>query len=673
MLETKTGVDSVTSAPFSYGPRSVLQWASVLAGLITVALICILMQRSMASPVFAWLPLGMTAALVLRYGNRLAIPGGIVATASSPWLLGMGMNWSWPLLWSSLGLGVATVIGLIGLQAAMGSAGKRLTHGLVTLTDAGRLVIFAMPIPTALITLAWYLADVESGGLHSGGDSEAWAGFAASQMLGLLAGLPLTIALLPSKNGRLTYSCRASRVIRVAPGMLLLVMTVIATWWAPADINEGMQAAFILAVMVSFLWLTTHSGWFSASVAILVVSFSNSHDAYSGVLMLIPLLSFVILLTASMEERSRDLSHIRDQFEELQALLDATGAAMFQIDLNGRIRFQNPAAQEMLDSIGGSGESIERFEHAFDDRSRRRIRAATRVALGGKRRECEVSIRQEIGPRSMHLAVFTPLHATKGRIQSCSVVLLNLATSQRRETSMLRRQEKEFGSLANALVHDVSNFAMAVGGAVSLARENKTDGMSKMLSGIEDTCLETARRAQRIRHVVPNREEGRLVDLGQLASERLRRHQRQNRISIAAITSDSGTIVDIPESFADFIVDEFISNSMDAMGEKKPEIALTCERKNENQVELKIGDNGPGIPDSIQPRIGSSFVTTKGGGRGLGLRAITTGIRAAGGRLRITSSSAGTVLRITLPLVQSVKSNAVVVVSSPRDQLTCPS
>ena len=675
MLETKTGVDSANTVSLPPGSWPRLRWAWVMIWLVAASMLCITMQRFSGSQGFAWLPLGMAAALVLRQGGRMAIPAGIVTMLSGPWLLGPGANWSassnlMVLTLSSLALGVATVIGLIGLRAVMGAAGRRLTRGLVTLTDAGRLVIFGMPVPTLSTTLAWYLADVESGGLNSGGDPNAWAGFAASQMLGLLAGLPLTVSLLPSPNGRFTYTCRAVRAIRVAPGMLLLVMAVIASWLTPASlIDERVQVVFILTVMVSFLWLTTHSGWFSASVAVLVVAFGNAQVAFGGVLMLIPLLSFVILLTASMEQRSRDLSLIRDQYEELQALLEATGAALFQIDLDGRIRFRNPAAGQLIDSISESRGRVEKFTDAFDDRSQRRIQAAIRVALTGRRRECEVSIRRNASPRSMHLAVFTPLHGIKGRIQGCSIVLLNLATAQRREMIRLRKQEKDFGSVANALVHDVSNFAMAVGGAVSLVRENRTEGMNEVLIGIEDTCFETARRAQRIRHAVPNREPGRLVDLGRIASERLRRHQRQKRISIAAVTCEAGTIVDIPESFAEFIVDEFIGNSMDAMGPETPEIALACRQTDENKVELKIGDNGPGIPDAIQPRIGRSFVTTKGGGRGLGLRAIATGIRAAGGRLRLESSPSGTVLRITLPLIRSVKPNNLVVVSSPRDQL----
>lgn len=250
------------------------------------------------------------------------------------------------------------------------------------------------------------------------------------------------------------------------------------------------------------------------------------------------------------------------------------------------------------------------------------------------------------------------------------MVLLDLTSTQRRERSRRRRQDRDFESLANALIHDVNNFAMAVGGAVSLAREGDDGHLGEVLNGIEHSCMETARRTQRIKHVVPNRQPGRLVDLGRIASERLRRHHRQGRVAIATMICDPGTIVDVPESFADFIVDEFISNAIDAQPSRCPEIALSCQRNQSGEVELKIGDNGPGIPAGIEERIGTAFVTTKGGGRGLGLRAITSSVRAADGRLRIKSSPRGTVLTITLPLIAAGQSrHPLVVVSSPREPM----
>ena len=71
---------------------------------------------------------------------------------------------------------------------------------------------------------------------------------------------------------------------------------------------------------------------------------------------------------------------------------------------------------------------------------------------------------------------------------------------------------------------------------------------------------------------------------------------------------------------------------------------------NRRTVVLELADDGPGIPDSIRKTIARPFVSTKGDGRGLGLAAIRTGVRHAGGRMKIQSSNAGTKLRISLPV-----------------------
>lgn len=653
------------------GLRSVAGFTLLVVGLLAVSAASLVLARAVAPTPFAWLPLGVAAGLVLRFGWKVAIPGGI---ATGPWLLGLHE----PLLDSlppttiviaMLALGGTTSLGLLLLRFVMGRAGREISRGLVTLPDGIRLILVGIPVTVIPILATWLAIENRSGG----DGAESSMNFALTQMLGLFSALPITLTLLPGGSGCFTYRCHSDRLVRVAPGVMLLIGTVVASWWAPADPTRAVHLAFGTAAVISVMWLATHSGWFAASMATLMLSFVDAQDAFGNTAMLLPLMGFLIMFAASMEQRFREIAVVSDKHLELESLLGATGAAMLELDREGKVLFRNDAATrltEHLDPADGKGMI---FLDAFDDRSRRLIRAATSVALSGRRRECEVSIRSSEGPRIMCLAVCTPLHDADQRVRGCSIVLLDLTSTRRREMSRRRRQEHEFESLANALVHDVNNFAMAVGGAVSLAREESGDRLGDVLENIENSCIETARRTQRIKHVVPHRQQPRLVDLGRITSERLRRHHRQGRISIATITCDPGTVVDVPESFADFIVDEFISNAIDAQATKCPEIALSCREVDGGEVELKIGDNGPGIPPNVQERIGTTFVTTKGGGRGLGLRAITSSVRAAGGRLRIDSSPRGTVLFITLPLTPSGERRpSVVIVSSPREFLRTP-
>ncbi|MGB6673184.1 MAG: ATP-binding protein [Candidatus Nitrosopolaris sp.] len=54
-----------------------------------------------------------------------------------------------------------------------------------------------------------------------------------------------------------------------------------------------------------------------------------------------------------------------------------------------------------------------------------------------------------------------------------------------------------------------------------------------------------------------------------------------------------------------------IDNAIDAIGERHGNILLRTKRENNNIV-VKISDDGPGIPQNNQSRIFEQFFTTKG-------------------------------------------------------------
>ncbi len=93
-----------------------------------------------------------------------------------------------------------------------------------------------------------------------------------------------------------------------------------------------------------------------------------------------------------------------------------------------------------------------------------------------------------------------------------------------------------------------------------------------------------------------------------------------------------------------------IDNAVDAM-QGQGELALrTYVRKNE--VVVEIGDNGPGIPPEIQPRIFEPFYTTKppGVGTGLGLHIAYNIVNRHHGQIRVTSRPGATCFQVTLPV-----------------------
>lgn len=84
-----------------------------------------------------------------------------------------------------------------------------------------------------------------------------------------------------------------------------------------------------------------------------------------------------------------------------------------------------------------------------------------------------------------------------------------------------------------------------------------------------------------------------------------------------------------------------------------PTVTLsTCQAQDGKAVEIRISDNGPGIPDAIKDKIFQPFFTTKptGEGTGLGLSLSYDIIKANGGEIKVISEEGkGTTFIIELP------------------------
>ncbi len=95
----------------------------------------------------------------------------------------------------------------------------------------------------------------------------------------------------------------------------------------------------------------------------------------------------------------------------------------------------------------------------------------------------------------------------------------------------------------------------------------------------------------------------------------------------------------------------FIRNSIQANADK---IIININSK-ENDFEIRITDNGTGIPEEIRDKIFNENFTTKNQGMGLGLSMAKRFIENIKGRIELESSSEkGTTFKIIIPAYKKV-------------------
>ena len=110
-------------------------------------------------------------------------------------------------------------------------------------------------------------------------------------------------------------------------------------------------------------------------------------------------------------------------------------------------------------------------------------------------------------------------------------------------------------------------------------------------------------------------------------------------------------VVNVDENKLLRVVQNLVGNAVEAFKGCGGRVELTA-WVNESGVNIKIRDNGPGIPDAIKDRVFEAFVTyVKHSGTGLGTAIAKSIIDAHGGQISFESScQEGTTFYINLPL-----------------------
>jgi PAS domain S-box-containing protein len=217
------------------------------------------------------------------------------------------------------------------------------------------------------------------------------------------------------------------------------------------------------------------------------------------------------------------------------------------------------------------------------------------------------------------------------------------------------------GQTVSGVAHELNNpLATILSWAERLSARTLEEPVRR---GLETILSEAERAARIVRNLLTfarKRQTTRaMVDLNQVARETLALRAYEQRLTNIAVID--ALAAGLPQVFADGhqvqqVLLNLMINAEQAMLSAHGHgilVVRSWHDADQETVVLEINDDGPGIPDDLQPKIFDPFFTTKevGTGTGLGLTVAYAIVQEHGGRIRLESRpNAGASFYVEMPV-----------------------
>ncbi len=333
--------------------------------------------------------------------------------------------------------------------------------------------------------------------------------------------------------------------------------------------------------------------------------------------------------------------------------------AVFITDARGVLRDANPAAVALLggDRRALIGRELPEILVGLGGESGSALLAAWRGVAPGR---APVTVSAKTPDHRFLDLTFGAVGVGAGHLLGTFAVIRDRTEERRFELLRAQGQKLEtLGRLAAGLAHEVAtpvsyvvaNLAEVRRLAAAMAEEKPVD--PEELAELPDLVADALEGVERIRAVVEDlRRFSRLpaddlawVDVSEVArvSLRLARLQSRGAPEVEARLEDRlprvrGSAHRLSQAVLNLLV-----NAAQAVADRPDGRVRIETRRAGNEVEIRVSDNGPGVPEAVRRRIFDPFFTTKGPeeGTGLGLAIAMETAADHGGRLDVEPSAEG--------------------------------
>ncbi len=350
---------------------------------------------------------------------------------------------------------------------------------------------------------------------------------------------------------------------------------------------------------------------------------------------------------------------------EYRLLVENQSDMVVKVDLEGRFIYVSPSYCRTfgLDQAALLGQSFMPVVYEDD-------RAATAVAMETLYRPPYTAYMEQRTQTPQGWRWFswqdTLIRDDAGRPQAIIGVGRDISVQKELHTQLQQAQKMDaIGQLAGGVAHDFNNLLTGILGGCQLLERNLPEGAAERsyvamiqasatsAADLTGRLLSFARKAPLQRKVVDAEAVAR-------AAVGLMRYSIDRRIAIDL--QGGGALPVLADATAlQHAIINLVLNARDVLpGGGRIAVVLSrlepdhgeSDLPAEALVEIRVEDDGPGIPPKILPRIFEPFFTTKalGKGTGLGLAAVYATMREHAGAVRVESRPGRTAFRLLLPL-----------------------
>jgi len=382
------------------------------------------------------------------------------------------------------------------------------------------------------------------------------------------------------------------------------------------------------------------------------------------------LLAFYII--REMDQREKHAAEMREREEWFRVTLGSIGDAVIATDEQGNVIFINPVAEGLtgVKMSEGQGQPIRKVFSIFNEQTRKAVEnpVAKVLELGRVMGLANHTILQHVDGHMIPIEdSAAPIYDDQRKLRGVVMVFRDV-TAEKQAQDVMRKAEKlaAAGRLAATVAHEINNPLEAVCNLIYIVKNTaslpqETVGYLNMAEQELDRVSHITR--QTLGFYRDSSEAG-PVQVRSVIESVLKLYENKIRSKSIAVELDLAECPLVHGMHGELkqLVANLVSNAADAVGRGgKIRIATSpASLENEKGVEIKVADNGPGVPAENRAHIFEPFFTTKEDvGTGLGLWVCKEIAERHGGKVQLSLSKdgglGGAVFTVFLPLDSQIE------------------